>query len=138
MQHEAPEWVGPEADYFITVCATPRGQNHFCHAPIGQSVLDSIAYRHGKGIWTCDLALLMPDHIHMILSFPDIPSFSRVVGEWKHWLSHMHRISWQENFFDHRIRNETDRHKGEYILENPVRAGLVAKAEDWPWVWHPR
>ena len=23
-----------------------------------------------------------------------------------------------------------------YVSLNPVRAGLVAKAEDWPWTWH--
>jgi len=138
LQHRPPEWIQPDASYFLTICANPRGQNHFCHPDIGPAILDSIAYRHEKGIWFCGLAVLMPDHIHMIVSFPDVPSLSRIVGEWKHWLSHKHQISWQENFFDHRIRSETDRNKGDYILENPVRAGLVAKAEDWPWVWQGR
>jgi len=79
----------------------------------------------------------MPDHIHLILGFPDIPSFSGVVGDWKRWLNRKLGIAWQENFFDHRIRSETDRNKGDYILNNPVRAGLVDKPEDWPWVWYP-
>jgi len=79
----------------------------------------------------------MPDHMHLIVSFPDAPSISKVIGEWKRWLSRAYKISWQPNFFDHRLRSELDRDKGDYILHNPVRAGLVAKAEDWPWFWMP-
>jgi hypothetical protein len=46
------------------------------------------------------------------------------------------RVHWQEDFFEHRLRNdETARQKGDYILANPVRAGLVAKPGDWPHVW---
>jgi hypothetical protein len=41
----------------------------------------------------------------------------------------------QEGFFDHRIRsNESAEEKRQYILMNPVRAGLVARPEDWPYV----
>jgi len=78
----------------------------------------------------------MPDHIHLMVSFPDLPSFSGVIGSWKHWLSRKHHITWQENFFDHRIRKEESfAEKADYILQNPVRAGLIAKAEDWPYLW---
>jgi REP element-mobilizing transposase RayT len=40
---------------------------------------------------------------------------------------------WQEEFFDHVLRsNESYSQKWDYVRENPVRAGLVEKAEDWP------
>jgi putative transposase len=41
---------------------------------------------------------------------------------------------WQDESFDHWVRNEGQfaRIKN-YIEHNPVKAGLVAKAEDWPW-----
>jgi putative transposase len=138
LEHDAPEWIGPEADYFITVCAQPKRRNHFCNPRVAPIILESIELRHQKEIWFCDLAVIMPDHIHLIMSFPDIPSFAKIIGEWKRWLAREHHISWQEDFFDHRLRSETDRNKGEYILQNPVRAGLVAKAEDWPWFWMPK
>jgi len=45
-------------------------------------------------------------------------------------------IGWQRDFFDHRLRkNEAYLEKAAYIRMNPVRAGLVASAEDWPYVW---
>jgi putative transposase len=41
---------------------------------------------------------------------------------------------WQDESFDHWVHNEGQfaRTKN-YIERNPVKAGLVAKAEDWPW-----
>jgi len=48
----------------------------------------------------------------------------------------LHRTGrfWQAESFDHWVRNEAQfvRIK-KYIENNPVKAGLVAKAEDWPW-----
>ena len=40
---------------------------------------------------------------------------------------------WQEEFFDHVLRSsESYSQKWEYVKENPVRAGLVKKSDDWP------
>ena len=56
--------------------------------------------------------------------------------EWKGWLAKQHGIIWQHDFFDHRLRHdESLEEKANYILQNPARAGLVARAEEWPWVW---
>ncbi len=39
---------------------------------------------------------------------------------------------WQRGFFDHLLRSdESYAQKWQYVWDNPVRAGLVAKAEDW-------
>ena len=99
-------------------------------------ILDSIKYRNEQQIWFCDIVVLMPDHIHLAVSFPNLPAFAPVIGSWKHWLSRQHGISWQENFFDHRVRpGENSGDKTLSILQNPVRAKLVKKAEDWPYTW---
>lgn len=43
------------------------------------------------------------------------------------------RNCWQPGFFDHLLRGEESyREKWEYVRENPVRAGLVEHAEQWP------
>jgi hypothetical protein len=40
---------------------------------------------------------------------------------------------WQPGSFDHVLRNdESYSQKWEYVRENPVRAGLVRKADEWP------
>ena len=41
---------------------------------------------------------------------------------------------WQKGFFDHVIRSEESyEQKWVYVRDNPVRAGLVRSAEDWPY-----
>jgi hypothetical protein len=43
---------------------------------------------------------------------------------------------WQDESFDHLLRSdESLRQKAEYICQNPVRAGLVEREEDYPWLW---
>ena len=40
---------------------------------------------------------------------------------------------WQKEFFDHVLRScESYSQKWDYVKENPVRAGLVKKSDDWP------
>jgi putative transposase len=44
------------------------------------------------------------------------------------------RVRWQPGFFDHLIRNEESYgEKWNYVRDNPVRAGLVTNAYDWPY-----
>ena len=109
----------------------------FCNPFMGSVIVESIRHRNDTQVWFCSLALLMPDHIHLILNFPpQHATFSGIVIRWKHWLSHQYSISWQENFFDHRLREgENTDDKVLYILQNPVRAGLVEKLEQWPYVF---
>jgi putative transposase len=122
--------------YLITACAYYRARNTFCHPEIGRRILDSIQLRNEKKIWYCDLAVLMPDHIHLILNFSDETPMTKIVGNWKSWLAKSEGIRWQKNFFDHRLRNDDEAgQKAEYVLLNPVRAGLVARVEDWPYIW---
>jgi hypothetical protein len=41
---------------------------------------------------------------------------------------------WQPNCWDTQMRSvEHFRERWEYVRQNPVRAGLVARPDDWPW-----
>jgi hypothetical protein len=43
---------------------------------------------------------------------------------------------WQDESFDHVLRSdESFAEKLEYIRQNPVRAGLVTRAEEYSWLW---
>src|ERR1700733_3981144 len=123
MVHAPPIWVTETPDFFITICTEPKGRNQLCHSKVRTEILTAIGNYHERNRWYCHVGVLMPDHVHFLLSFPDIPNYSRTVGEWKRWLVKRCQIKWQENFFSHRIRNEEqDRWKSDYILHNPVRA----------------
>ena len=61
---------------------------------------------------------------------------SRVIGAWKRFTARTAAVQWQRNFFDHRLRgDESVDEKLEYILRNPVRAGLIKSGEQWPFLW---
>ncbi len=82
---------------------------------------------------------LMPDHLHLLLGAPSGGSITRFVGAWKSQCYRerrgmgLARRFWQRSFYDHILRSEEDlRRTAQYILENPVRAGLVDNASEYP------
>ena len=76
----------------------------------------------------------MPDHLHMLATFGPDASMEKVIRNWKRYTASHVGIRWQRDFFDHRLRSdESFEEKAAYILHNPVRAGLVARIEDWPY-----
>ncbi len=95
------------------------------------------------------VAVVMPDHVHLILTpgidrqrreiYPlfaimrDIKASSaRAINQ---RLNRNGRV-WQDESFDHVLRaSEQLDAKIQYILENPVRRGLVADWREYPWVW---
>jgi REP element-mobilizing transposase RayT len=85
--------------------------------------------------------VLLPDHWHAIL-FPRHPlTISEVMESIK--VSSTRRINhgrggrgllWQPRFFDRAVRSVNEYHeKVRYIHENPVKAGLASRPEDWAW-----
>ncbi|MEM7145203.1 MAG: hypothetical protein AAF591_08700 [Verrucomicrobiota bacterium] len=145
LPHEPPHWVADTSTYFITINTEPKGVPQLCSAPVppsvSHSILDTVDYYHHHGNWTASLAILMPDHLHALLSFPEQPGLKTTIRNWKRYLAKTHRIVWQEDFFDHRIRDDNSlREKWFYILNNPVRKSLCESPEDWPFTktWPPR
>ena len=134
--HDWPSWVDPEAsDYFITLCCKQRGTDQLCLPVIGEALLSSARFYHEQRKWFPAVFLLMPDHLHMLVRFGREHEMIQVVGAWKRYAAWQHGILWQRNFFEHRLRsNESIEEKAAYILHNPVRAGLVEKVSDWPFV----
>lgn len=83
----------------------------------------------------------MPDHIHRFGAFgPPSPPLFQWMKAFRGSLSkelretHGEGTHWEKGFFDHVIRSEESlREKYEYVRQNPVRAGLVKRSEDWPY-----
>jgi REP element-mobilizing transposase RayT len=90
----------------------------------------------------------MSDHVHFFCTpDTDAKTISEFIGGWKTWTSRRIHESpepqptaaattalWQRGFFDHLLRSsENYSEKWNYVRDNPVRAGLVRFAEDWPY-----
>lgn len=81
--------------------------------------------------------VIMPDHVHLFVRGNLNFSLKQWVRMLKRALSSTTPVTpphWQSGFFDHLIRHsESYAEKWEYVRQNPVRAGLVQNADDWPW-----
>jgi len=142
LHHDVPHWVKPGAIFHIRIALNrEEEQRPITATPLAPALLDSARFYESKQRWYITLFLLMPDHIHALLSFASDQTMSRIIGDWKHFQTHEHHIMWQEDYFDHRLRDDERGDqlsaKMAYIRQNPVVAGLCAKAEDWPWVIDP-
>lgn len=136
LPHTPPPWVADSAVYFITVCGRRKGIDQFCRPRVFEQMVESIEFRIGLRQWWAYLILFMPDHLHGLVSYAPEPGMRKVTKDWKHFTASHFDIDWQRDFFDHRLRNhESYDEKAFYIRNNPVRAGLVEQAEDWPYVW---
>jgi REP element-mobilizing transposase RayT len=96
--------------------------------------------------WTILGAIAMPDHIHLLAAPMDREASVAGFAKWfKRWFNSAYRDvkasqseqlawQWQEGAFDRLLRShESLTGKWEYIRQNPVRAGLVADPDDWPY-----
>ena len=138
LPHEIPLWVDPHREiYFITINCRERFRPQLTLPLIAEGLFETVHHRQEKFLWWPHLFLLMPDHLHALLSFP--PSDKRIrsiMSKWKEWTAKELRIVWQDDFFEHRLRREESRRqKADYILKNPIRAGLVSRWEEWPHIY---
>ncbi|KAA3614867.1 MAG: hypothetical protein D8M58_10455 [Calditrichaeota bacterium] len=85
-------------------------------------------------------ATMMPDHFHLVFQLGESKDLSEVIQSLCKFTAkkynEMRKISgkfWQTGFYDHAIRShESIATQINYILENPVRKGLVNSIENWP------
>jgi putative transposase len=84
--------------------------------------------------------VIMPEHIHLFARGGPNFKLGRWIGLLKQTLTRAADLSraktrlWQEVFFDHVLRSdESYSGKWNYVRNNPVRAGLVKSAEEWPY-----
>jgi putative transposase len=138
LHHDVPPWVEEGALFHVRIALDrTKDQRSLTTASLAKSLMESAIFYERQHRWYITAFMLMPDHIHTLLSFRRDTSMSRVIGDWKHFHSHHNGIVWQDGYFDHRLRDDE---RGEelnakinYIRNNPVAAGLCAKWEDWPW-----
>jgi len=136
LPHKPPPEIRGAQAFFITICCQPRGRNQLCHDEIAAAVFEAVAFRQRANRWFAHLVLLMPDHLHALISFPRGADMPKIIANFKELTAKRAGISWQRDFFDHRIRNPGALRETEgYLSLNPVRRGLVKNPEDWPYVW---
>jgi REP element-mobilizing transposase RayT len=132
--HEAPAWVKAGSAFHIRLRATHGSPRPLTDPDLATQLLSGAANYHQRGRWHCHLFLLMPDHIHSLVTSPRELSMSTVRGGWKRYTPKALGVYWQVNFFAHRIRrNQEFAETWACILANPVVKNPGAYEHSWPW-----
>jgi REP element-mobilizing transposase RayT len=85
--------------------------------------------------------VVMPDHVHWVMQLGEGAELSQVLHFVKSVSAHLlnkylgrHGTLWQDGFHDHALRKEEDLEGVvRYVVENPVRAGLVDDFREYPY-----
>jgi putative transposase len=121
---------------FLTVCSKDR-KRIFDSRDVADVIVN--AWVEAKS-WLVGRYVIMPNHIHLFCApgvFPPEP-LKQWVRFWKNvaskkWPRADEHPIWQRDFWDTQLRrHENYDEKWEYVIENPFRAGLVRKSDDWP------
>ena len=137
--------------HFVTFSCYRRRRllDHDRSKKIVLGVLNSqLALQRGR----CVGFVVMPDHVHAIVWFPEPDQISHFMKQWKQRSSvqikrllHLALPSygsavepmgpvWQARYYDFNLFSTRKlEEKLTYIHQNPVRAGLVSHPCDWPW-----
>ncbi|MGH9432816.1 MAG: REP-associated tyrosine transposase [Terriglobia bacterium] len=132
-------WVLCDRFFFVT-CRLFHGRPHLGE-PEFELLAGAIQSRRAAQGFRLTAWVFLPDHWHAIL-FPHCPAAISAVTE-SIKVSSTRRMNakrkgvgrvWQGRFFDRALRTVKEYHeKVNFIHLNPVKAGLVSKAEEWKW-----
>ncbi len=128
---------------------------------VANSVAESLKYRDGK-VYKLHCFCVMSNHVHVVFtpflnerSLTEVqysnplkfessePTLGEIMQSLKGYTAHeankiLNRQGqfWEVESYDHEVRNEEEFGRiVKYVLNNPVKAGLVKNWQDWQWNW---
>jgi REP element-mobilizing transposase RayT len=123
--------------FFVTICTFHRRK-----IPSLEAAHNALLLYATRATEEFNVALgryvIMPDHLHLFVRGDQTFGLATWVKGLKRAIlkvfpSEFRTSFWQPGLFDHLLRSdESYAQKWEYVRQNPVRAGLVKFAEDWP------
>ncbi len=124
--------------YFITMCTSNKSPLFVDHELVLWlvKILKEKSETYGFKVW---VYCFMPDHLHLLIEgIGEQSCFKKFISNYKqitgYYFKQNRSVSlWQINYFEHVLRHDdaTDNIIS-YILDNPVRKGLVRDFRDYP------
>ena len=132
--------TAPSSSYFVTTKCW-EGRAAFQVTEVAEILLSSIFHYRDSGAYLLHEFVIMPDHLHLMLTPCLQTSLEKAVQLIKGGSTHrIHKERggrmeiWQVGFHDWTIRDLDDWNtKAKYIRMNPVKARLCERLEDWPY-----
>jgi putative transposase len=120
------------------------GPTWLANPAVADVIAEALHYRDGKQ-YRLDAFSIMPNHVHAVfapLMNGDNPeplssimhSLKRKTAKDANEVLNRSGHFWQHETFDHYVRDGAEwRRIIEYVLNNPVKASLVTRWQDWRW-----
>ena len=123
-------------EYFITFCTEQR-QSGLTTETVAVAIVSEIQQMETEAIWSLRCAVLMPDHIHLLIQLGNELPLGKAIARLKS-KSNIHlktqKLRWQKGYFEHTMRVHEDRMPVFlYIFLNPYKADLIPANGIWPW-----
>jgi len=135
--------------FFLTICTADK-QPCFSDSKVADLIVKESEYRGTNQEIGLFCYCIMPDHLHMLIMLNE--NYTKKEGAFgertlQDWVSAFKRYTartagqrfeikplWQSNFYDHVVRREESLVEiYSYILNNPVRQGMVSSWEEYPY-----
>jgi len=140
------DYTSPGAAYHITI-GTSQKQSILTNPGINRQVINILKSSADLYGYHLIAYCLMPDHMHILIQAGENPRDLReFVRGFKSYCSNAtlsvatpvatktNTTLWQRGFYEHILRKEENiADTAEYILNNPVRKGLVQNREHYKW-----
>ncbi len=142
LRHRLPlsAYAEPGRAWHVTLGTFDRATTPFADATVALEIMDSIAGRSSYYGAVLHLCCLMPDHSHLIVEVAgkglvDVVRDLKSVSTRSWWRCGGSGKLWQRSFYDRGMRNIDEFERTvTYVLNNPVRAGLVENWEAYPFI----
>jgi putative transposase len=126
--------------YFITASAYMH-QNLFQRTETADLLVTTLFGYRDRGEFLLHEFVVMPNHIHLLISVDDDHAVGRAMQMVKGGFSHAVgkaglklKAIWQPSYYEHRVRDEEEYARMQnYIHQNPVRRGLAERVIDYPY-----
>jgi putative transposase len=137
--HRLPrfDYCGP-CQYFITMCTFDR-QDALRDPATADDLLQQLRRIARRRKFAVLAYCVMPDHLHLLIEGTSADSDCRRFvknlkqSSGQRYAASTNRHLWQEGYYDRILRSDDDpRAIARYIVENPLLAGLVQCAADYP------
>ncbi|RZL11429.1 MAG: hypothetical protein EOO62_12380, partial [Hymenobacter sp.] len=109
--------------------------------PVIANLVKEGLHHYDTAAYLLNCYCIMPNHVHLLVTLPDdAPSLARTIQSIKSFTAakankKLNRSGsfWHRETYDHICRDAAETQRIiNYILLNPVKAGLVAEWQHWP------
>ena len=126
--------------YFLTICSAER-RRHFTDSGLTEALIESMHEQFTKHDFSVLTHCFMPDHCHVLaMAHGSSCELGKAVRGFKGVSVPIARRSgihelWQRDYYEHILRKSDDLISVAcYILQNPMRAGLIDDWRQWPYL----